>query len=325
MRVIRVPQDEPTIQEAVNSARAGNIIIIDEGVFDEEVSIFTDNLLIVGKGSKTVLQSPTCEEGTGFQVNANGVQIHEMAIRNFDIGIQVIDSSDIVLGNLKLENNVGTGIEILFSSNIKLVKVEVIRSRVGLFPFVVTDFSMEGSKLFQNFIAQLDAVISRATVTNTEYRDNFLGFLPGPGNNYHVNFCKFIGNEFIGGSFFAIDDGSIKNCIAEDNSFSAGLGSSLGTRNHIAFNQSRRNGLSGIRLGSEDSSVVEFNEATNNGQGMPTLSGGGIFLRFTNNTVVRFNTAKNNIPADIIVIDGSGNTFIGNDFDTFRETPTDPI
>jgi hypothetical protein len=79
---VRVPQDEGTIQEAVDSATPGDLVLIDEGVYEEEVTVTTPSLVIRGVDRNNVIVDGGFERANGFQVLADGVAIENMTSRN---------------------------------------------------------------------------------------------------------------------------------------------------------------------------------------------------------------------------------------------------
>ncbi len=80
---IRVPVDVPTIQGAVDSAQPGDLILIDPGVYPEEVIINTPDLVLRGRNRNTVFIDGSHSLTTGIVVNANGVAIENLTVRNY--------------------------------------------------------------------------------------------------------------------------------------------------------------------------------------------------------------------------------------------------
>lgn len=85
LEAIRVPEDYPTIQEAVDAAVEGDLILISPGVYNESVAVETDNLVIRGLDRNTVIldgeHDP--ERGNGFIVFSDGVAIENLTARNY--------------------------------------------------------------------------------------------------------------------------------------------------------------------------------------------------------------------------------------------------
>lgn len=83
-RVLRVPQDHPTVQGAVDSAAEGDLILIAPGTYKEEVEVITDNIVIRGLDRNEVILDGEFEKGNGIRVvGANGVAVENMTAMNY--------------------------------------------------------------------------------------------------------------------------------------------------------------------------------------------------------------------------------------------------
>ncbi len=81
---LRVPGDYGTIQQAVDAARPGDLILIEPGVYRESVEVRTDNLTIRGVDRNEVILDGEFTEGNGIRVEgADGVAIENMTARNY--------------------------------------------------------------------------------------------------------------------------------------------------------------------------------------------------------------------------------------------------
>ena len=59
MAIIRVPQDQDTIQSGVNIANPGDIVLVDKGSYKESVAVSTNSIRIVARVKHGVILSPT--------------------------------------------------------------------------------------------------------------------------------------------------------------------------------------------------------------------------------------------------------------------------
>jgi plastocyanin len=83
-KTLRVPQDYPTIQTAVDAANPGDLILIDEGIYKEEVVVTTPSLIIRGQNRNKVIIDGEFVRGNGIMiVGADGVAVENLTIRNF--------------------------------------------------------------------------------------------------------------------------------------------------------------------------------------------------------------------------------------------------
>ena len=80
--VRRVPQQHPTIQGAVDAALPGDLILVDSGVYREEVQVTTPALVIRGTDRNAVVVDGEFVRPNGFNVLADGVAIENLTARN---------------------------------------------------------------------------------------------------------------------------------------------------------------------------------------------------------------------------------------------------
>lgn len=83
---IRVPQDHATVQGAVDAASAGDLILVDKGVYNEEVFIGPDHpgdITIRGVDRNEVILDGEFELGTAIEAQADDVVMENMSARNY--------------------------------------------------------------------------------------------------------------------------------------------------------------------------------------------------------------------------------------------------
>jgi plastocyanin len=82
-RTRKVPQEHPTIQNAVDAASPGDLILIDKGVYREEVVVTTPGLILRGVSRNETIIDGEFVRGNGILVvGADGVAIENMTARN---------------------------------------------------------------------------------------------------------------------------------------------------------------------------------------------------------------------------------------------------
>jgi plastocyanin len=80
-----VPQDYPTIQNAVDAADPGDLVLIAPGVYREEVFVTTPSVTLRGADRNSVILDGNFSAGTGVMVGADGVAIENMTARNYTL------------------------------------------------------------------------------------------------------------------------------------------------------------------------------------------------------------------------------------------------
>jgi plastocyanin len=81
---VRVPEDAPTIQEAVDRAEPGGLILIAPGVYEESVVVTTPFLTIRGLSRNETILDGGFRFGSGISViEADGVAVENLTARNY--------------------------------------------------------------------------------------------------------------------------------------------------------------------------------------------------------------------------------------------------
>jgi plastocyanin len=81
---LRVPDDHETIQAAVDAAAPGSMILVEPGVYEEAVTVETDDLVIRGLDRNEVILDGGFELENGVRiVGADGVVVENMTARNY--------------------------------------------------------------------------------------------------------------------------------------------------------------------------------------------------------------------------------------------------
>jgi parallel beta-helix repeat protein len=82
--VINVPDDQPTIQAAVDAAEPGDLILVAPGTYNEAVNVETENLTIRGLDRNEVVLDGNFELENGIRVlGAGGVAVENMTAINY--------------------------------------------------------------------------------------------------------------------------------------------------------------------------------------------------------------------------------------------------
>lgn len=80
---LHVPADYPTIQQAVDAAQPGQIILIAPGVYHEAVRVKTAGITIRGENRNTVILDGQFQLPNGIEVEANNVVVENMTARYY--------------------------------------------------------------------------------------------------------------------------------------------------------------------------------------------------------------------------------------------------
>jgi hypothetical protein len=81
---LRVPQDHETIQDAVDAAEPGDLVLVDEGTYEEAVDVTTADITIRGVDRNKVILDGGFELENGIRVlETDGVVVENLTTRNY--------------------------------------------------------------------------------------------------------------------------------------------------------------------------------------------------------------------------------------------------
>lgn len=93
--VLRVPGDAATIQEAVSSARPGDLVLVAPGTYRESVWLSTPDVVLRGAGRDEVVIDGELRRSNGIVVTAPGVAVENLTVRNHILnGVLVTGMAD---------------------------------------------------------------------------------------------------------------------------------------------------------------------------------------------------------------------------------------
>ena len=152
---INVPSDIPTIQEAVDAASDGDIILLAAQTYTEAITINKKSIILRGAGrDQTVIDGNgehviTIEASPGVAIenlavqngnkgiyahNNSKVKISQLIVQDCsDRGVQIGDSSVGELSDTTIENNGGDGVGVLLNSSLTINgTVDITNNRYGI-------------------------------------------------------------------------------------------------------------------------------------------------------------------------------------------------
>jgi len=259
-KTIVVPDDYPTIQEAINNANEGDTIFVKNGTYKENVVVNKEISLFGENRETTIILGITNSRSRTIDVKANNVIINGFTIQT-PSGIEFATTGLAVYrcNNTLIQNNIisgnGYGIRLTWSFNITLY----------------------GNSIIDNYYG-IELVCS----SNCTFKDNHI---KGGQYNFGVK-----GNEL---SHFlhdidssnAVDDRPIYYWVNRQNDVvptDAGYVALVKSTNITAKNLNLENNIEGLIIASTNDSIVVNNTVTNSEYT-------GIHLLWSSDNVIAFN------------------------------------
>lgn len=108
-RTINVPADEPTIQEAVDRARPGDIVSISAGTYNEAVKVTTDGIVVRGEDRNAVILDGEDRLANGIYVAADGVRVENLTVHSYTQNGVVFNGIDAASGGKGVDEDTTYG------------------------------------------------------------------------------------------------------------------------------------------------------------------------------------------------------------------------
>lgn len=280
MSIIRVKTDYSTIQAAVDAAFPGDVILVENGTYNEQVTISKSFIRIIG-GDQTILDGQM-SLSVGFILNnTSGVVIKSFTIKNFrSDGIDVLGSSNSnVIEKVQISDVNYYGVFLASSvANCQVTGSSIIGANIGIYN-LSNNLRIEGNRISYNGSY---GIYSTGNSANVIISRNIIN------NNYNYGII-----------FFGSSATITANKVYKTN----GYGIYLSSNCLISENQVYENASYGIILtGVND--IVKENQVFKNG-------GTGIYVDGSGNHFIIRNDSSNNT-ANGILISTTGNTIEGN-------------
>ena len=269
---IIVPDDYPTIQEAVNAANPGDTIYVKAGTYYEHVTI-NNSISLIGEDRSTTIIDGS-RNGTVISVIADYVNISRLTIQNgyhtphITYGIKVGGWEDDcnhvkIYDNIVSDNDIG--IFLYYSSNSIVFDNLIFDNYRGIDIALSNDNHIEGNSLFNNEVG----VSIGTNANNNMIYDNEI---------YNNSFCGIsvgwsIHNKIVGNMLSCNNEAGIRLDSSNHNNI-------IG--NHIASN--RRDGI--VLYGSNSNKVV--------GNALIQNKWNGIALWYSNSNSIYHNNFLDN-------------------------------
>ncbi len=308
VRVIVVPDDFPTISEAVNAASPGDTILVNNGLYQEEVSIPLNKsgIRLVANGDKVILDGKG-KLNTAFELSANILLIQGFIIRNYvQTGIFVKGIGISMVENRIRNITAGNGIELSLAFSTLMWRNKIIDAREDGIRVKAMNNWIIDNDIFSsggNGIQFEGNTTVGSTVTRNRIKSNAVN-----GIEDHAGFNFIYNNELSqnGNNGMYEVEGIGSGAVINNRVLSNIRGVTLNSvGNQVAGNQIQSHSQGGILIHTEYNNVqnnkILFNQSN------------GIYLtdKASNNLLLR-NKLFQNAPYDMKA-DNKENSFIQND------------
>ncbi len=265
--VLRVPADHGSIQAAVDAASAGDLVLVEPGVYHESVTIGTNAITLRGTDRNEVILDGESRLIDGVAVTADGVAVENLTIRNYRQNGVIFNGAS---SSRDSEGGIyGTEGAALFGYRVSYVTA-ANNGLYGIYAFASQDGLIEHSYasgspdsglyigqckpcnvLITDSVAAFNAIGYYGTnasggvyVVNSTFRDNRLGMTP---NSQDMELLAPQVETVIAGNLVVDNDNPAAPPIAQG-FFGAGIAVGGGTQNTIIRNRVSGHEVYGIGL-----------------------------------------------------------------------------
>ncbi|HOA47682.1 MAG TPA: NosD domain-containing protein, partial [Candidatus Pacearchaeota archaeon] len=329
---ITVVSKGDSIQSAVDAANPGDIIIVDDGIYKENININKNNLILKSKNGseKTIVEAADSHDHI-FEITANNIEISGFTIRNaigiWNAGIYTSN------GNIKINNNifqnnyisiwsVGTGMqqEKLFIEDNKFSETPSSSSYGGIYlqrgganNATITINTIKNN----TFNSVYNIVVGRSTsiITNNIFTSSSLEL---GGTSIQLENCNFEnGGVLINQGAYNNIDLAVKNTYINDNPLLYLKGASnyniennygqiilVGCNNITVQNFNISNTIAAVQLINSTNNTILNNTFNKNNYGIYAIQSS--YNNITNNNI------SGSTESGIYLQNGSFNKVLGN-------------
>ena len=117
---IIVPTDFATIQQAIDAANSGDVVIAEPGTYIESISLRTNIDVRGGEAARTFIEPPVAETAVTIDTVAD-LLFANFTIIGADIGIDVIGGSNIQIASVVLDSVSNIGVRVDSTSTVDIV------------------------------------------------------------------------------------------------------------------------------------------------------------------------------------------------------------
>jgi len=166
-----------TIQSAIDAAKTGDTILVNEGTYNENPVINTNGISIIGKNrEKTIIEGKKTSSGIRID-EKNNVVITGFTIKNSgggaqeDAGVVIYKGNGNTVSNLIITGN-SVGISIYQGSNNNTISGNIIESNSG---YGINIYASNDNKIFDNNIKNNKiGIYAYSSRTNSIYQNNLI-------------------------------------------------------------------------------------------------------------------------------------------------------
>jgi len=299
-----VPDNYTRIQWAVDNATAGDIIIVRDGTYSENVDVNKRLTIQSENGSANCIVQATNPEDHVFEVTADHVNIHGFAVKgateHWNAGIYFSNVNHGIISNNNVSNNYD-GIRLYSSSNNALTKNNVLNNDYGIEVRESNDNNISNNNVSNATCGIHLYCSSNNTLINNRFGNGGI-FIRGDDLSYY-NTHVIENNKLNGKPIYYYKNANaikvpedageviIANCseiTVENITASLGfVGIELAyTNNSQITNNKLSNNYFGFYLYFSNENTLAYNNVSSND--------GGIVLWYSNNNILTGNKASNN-------------------------------
>lgn len=292
---IRVPDDQPTIQAAVDAANEGDLVLIAPGTYREAVTVTRPRIVIRGLDRNRVVLDGEDLRDNGITVQSDGVAVENLTVRRYtDNGVLVNGAWEYTAGGTPHEGDGVAGEDQMKTSG----------AQPGAGDEVVRGYRMSYVTAYNNGLYGLYAFASRDGLIERSYTSGH------PDSGVYIGQCrpcnavvrKTVMEVNAIGYFGTNTNGGVTvvDSVMRDNRLGAALNSDdaelLAPARGTVF-------VGNVVTGNQNAKAPEITEG---------FTGGGVGIRGGVDHVVERNLIANNGGAGVLVTDAKGHPAKGN-------------